>query len=139
MIDTEQRLKGAALRLADRSNHRLPAAAMERAIDAAGRNGLVLGGEQKAALAHIVRPRNLAMVTGYAGTGNSAMLGVAREAWEGAGYAVQGLAPSGIAAPNLESGSGNASRTIWTIEHHWEKGRDLIKLRTASDRERGVK
>src|SRR3546814_11712054 len=72
MIDTEQRLKGAALRLADRSNHRLPAAAMERAIDAAGRNGLVLGGEQKAALAHIVRPRNLAMVTGYAGTGQSA-------------------------------------------------------------------
>src|SRR3546814_16475734 len=80
MIDTEQRLKGAALRLADRSNHRLPAAAMERAIDAAGRNGLVPGGEQKAALAHIVRPRNLAMATGYAGNGKSAMLGVAREA-----------------------------------------------------------
>src|SRR3546814_4753237 len=126
MIDTEQRLKGAALRLADRSNHRLPAAAMERAIDAAGRNGLVLGGEQKAALAHIVRPRNLAMVTGYAGTGKSAMLGVAREAWEGAGYAVQGLALSGIAAQNLESGSGIASRT--RSEEHTSELQSLMRL-----------
>src|SRR3546814_19244789 len=110
MIDTEQRLKGAALRLADRSNHRLPAAAMERAIDAAGRNGLVLGGEQKAALAHIVRPRNLAMVTGYAGPGKSAMLGVALEAWAGAGSTVQGLALPCIAAQNLERATGITTR-----------------------------
>src|SRR3546814_13685720 len=54
------------------------------------------------------------------------MLGVAREAWEGAGYAVQGLALSGIAAQNLESGSGIASRTIAPIEHQWEQGRDLL-------------
>src|SRR3546814_6728485 len=66
------------------------------------------------------------MVTGYAGTGKSAMLGVAREAWEGAGYAVQGLTLSGIAAQNLESGSGIASRTIASIEHQWEQGRDLL-------------
>src|SRR3546814_18548631 len=95
---------------------------MERAIDAAGRNGLVLGGEQKAALAHIVRPRNLAMVTGYAGTGKSATLGVAREAWEGAGYAVQGLALSGTAAQNLESGSGIASCTIPATKPNREQG-----------------
>src|SRR3546814_8956031 len=54
------------------------------------------------------------------------MLGVAREAWEGAGYAVQGLALSGIAAQNLESGSGIASSTIASIEHQWEQGRDLL-------------
>src|SRR3546814_18108565 len=95
MIDTEQRLKGAALRLADRSNHRLPAAAMERAIDAAGRNGLVLGGEPKAALAHIVRPRNLAMVTGYAGTGKTATMCFARQAWGGPGFAQIGGASCG--------------------------------------------
>ncbi|MBC9031830.1 Ti-type conjugative transfer relaxase TraA [Sphingomonas sp. JC676] len=126
MIETEQRLERAALRLADRSDHSLPAAAIDRAIDAAGSNGLILGGEQKAALDHITGPRDLAIVTGYAGTGKSAMLSVARDAWSRAGYEVQGLALSGIAAENLESGSGIASRTIASIEHQWEQGRDLL-------------
>ncbi|RYY24579.1 MAG: Ti-type conjugative transfer relaxase TraA [Sphingomonadales bacterium] len=126
MIETEQRLERAALRLADRSDHSLPAAAMDRAIDTAGSNGLILGGEQKAALDHISSPRDLATVTGYAGTGKSAMLSVARDAWCRAGYEVQGLALSGIAAENLESGSGIGSRTIASIEHQWEQGRDLL-------------
>ncbi|POA50721.1 hypothetical protein C1884_30745, partial [Pseudomonas sp. GW460-R15] len=65
----------------------------------------------------------------YAGTGKSAMLGVAREAWEGNGYAVRGVALSGIAAENLESGSGIASRTIASLEHQWEQGRELLTNR----------
>ncbi|MES2443797.1 MAG: Ti-type conjugative transfer relaxase TraA [Pseudomonadota bacterium] len=126
MIETEQRLERAALRLADRSDHSLPAAAMDRAIDAAGSNGLILGGEQKAALEHITGPHDLAIVTGYAGTGKSAMLSVARDAWSRAGYDVHGLALSGIAAENLESGSGIASRTIASLEHQWGQGRGLL-------------
>ena len=126
MIETEQRLERASLGLADRSDHSLPAAVMDRAIDTAGSNGLVLGGEQKAALDHITGPRDLAIVTGYAGTGKSAMLSVARDAWCRAGYEVQGLALSGIAAENLESGSGIASRTIASIERQWGQGRDLL-------------
>jgi hypothetical protein len=43
--------------------------------------GLVLSGEQRDAFDHITE-RGLASVIGYAGTGKSAMLGVAREAWE---------------------------------------------------------
>src|SRR3546814_5138464 len=66
---------------------------------------LVLGGEQQAALEHIVGKGDLAIVVGYAGTGKSAMLGVAREAWEHQGYHVRGAALSGIAAENLEGGS----------------------------------
>lgn len=126
MIEVEQRLMNRAERLADRESHGLPTATLNDAIIAARSNGLVLGGEQKAALDHITAPGDLAIVTGYAGTGKSAMLSVARDAWNRAGYEVQGLALSGIAAENLESGSGIGSRTIASIEHQWGQGRDLL-------------
>jgi hypothetical protein len=89
----------------------------------------VLSGEQANALAHVMDGGDLGIVVGHAGTGKSAMLGVAREAWEAAGYQVRGVALSGIAAENLESGSGIASRTIASIEHGWEQGRDLLTSR----------
>ncbi|MFL9841167.1 Ti-type conjugative transfer relaxase TraA [Sphingomonas sp. ST-64] len=126
MIEVEQRLMSRAERLANRESHSLPTTTLNEAIIAAKSNGLGLGGEQKAALDHVTTPHDLAIVTGYAGTGKSAMLSVARDAWSGAGYEVQGLALSGIAAENLESGSGIASRTIASIEHQWEQGRDLL-------------
>jgi hypothetical protein len=95
----------------------------------AAQRGLVLSGEQKAAFEHVTEGRDLGVVVGYAGTGKSALLGVAREAWEEAGYRVQGLALSGIAAENLESGSGIASRTVASLEHQWAKDRELLDAR----------
>ena len=99
--------------------------------------GLVLSGEQADALAHVTDGRDLGIVVGHAGTGKSAMLGVAREAWEAAGYEVRGAALSGIAAENLESGSGIASRTIASMEHGWGQGRDLLTSARCSGHRRG--
>jgi len=129
MLEVEQRLQRGATALAGRAAHGIPAAAHDSAIAAAGMRGLVLGIEQQAALRHVIRSGDLASIIGYAGTGKSAMLGVARDAWEHAGYRVQGAALSGIAAENLEGGSGISSRTIASLEHQWSQGRDQLGSR----------
>ena len=129
MIEAEQRLHRAAELMADRERHEVRDADREAALALAERRGLVLSGEQAGALAHITGGRDLGVVVGHAGTGKSAMLGVAREAWEAADYDVRGVALSGIAAENLEAGSGIASRTIASMEHGWEQGRDLLTTR----------
>jgi len=129
MIETEQRLHRAAEMMAERERHEVNEADREAALTRAEKRGLVLSGEQADALAHVTDRRDLDIVVGYAGTGKSAMLGVAREAWEAAGYEVRGVALSGIAAENLESGSGIASRTIASMEHGWKNGRDMLTSR----------
>ncbi len=129
MIEAEQRLHRAAERIAERERHEVDDADRQAALARAEARGLVLSGEQAEALAHVADGRDLGIVVGYAGTGKSAMLGVAREAWEAAGYEVRGAALSGIAAENLESGSGIASRTIASLEHGWNQGRDALTAR----------
>ena len=129
MIEAEQRLHRAAELMAERERHEVNDRHRQAALAHAERRGLVLSGEQADALAHVTDGRDLSIVVGYAGTGKSAMLGVARGAWEAAGYEVRGVALSGIAAENLESGSGIASRTIASMEHGWGQGRDLLTAR----------
>ena len=129
MIETEQRLHRAAELMAERERREVSGRNREAALARAAARGLVLSSEQADALAHVTDGRDLGIVVGYAGTGKSAMLGVAREAWEDAGYTVRGAALSGIAAENLESGSGIASRTIASMEHGWSQGRDLLTSR----------
>jgi Ti-type conjugative transfer relaxase TraA len=125
MIETEQRLQRASELMAERERHRVD----EKDRAAALARGLVMTGEQRAAFDHVTGERGLSVGVGYAGTGKSAMLGVAREAWERAGFEVRGAALSGIAAEGLESGSGIASRTIASMEHSWAQGRDLLTSR----------
>jgi Ti-type conjugative transfer relaxase TraA len=129
MIEAEQRLHRAAELMAERESHEVRDADRRAALARAEACGLVLSGEQAEALAHVTNGRDLGVVLGHAGTGKSAMLGVAQEAWEAAGFEVRGVALSGIAAENLESGSGISSRTIASLEHGWEQGRDLLGSR----------
>ena len=129
MIAVEDCLHRASALMAERRAHRVSERDQRRALAHAAQRGLALSGEQKAAFEHVTQARDLGVVVGYAGTGKSALLGVAREAWEDAGYRVQGLALSGIAAENLEGGSGIASRTIASLEHQWSQGRELLDAR----------
>jgi Ti-type conjugative transfer relaxase TraA len=129
MIEAERRLHHAAERMAERERHKVNDADRRAALTRAEQRGLILSGEQSDALAHVTDGRDLSVVVGHAGTGKSAMLAVAREAWEAAGHEVRGVALSGIAAENLEGGSGIASRTIASMEHGWGRGRDLLTAR----------
>lgn len=129
MLMAEQRLAEAADRLGGQARHGVADQHRDHALGAAEARSLVLSTEQRGALEHITGREGLASVVGYAGTGKSAMLGVAREAWERAGYEVHGVALSGIAAENLESGSGISSRTIASMEYQWEQGRERLSSR----------
>jgi len=126
MIAVEARLERAGDELAGRAGHGVADRHRAGAIGGAERRGLVLSGEQRDAFDHVTGNAGLASVVGYAGSGKSAMLGVAREAWEGQGYTVRGAALSGIAAENLEGGSGIQSRTIASLEHAWGQGREQL-------------
>ncbi len=129
MIETEQRLQRASELMAERERHRVGEKDRAAALIHAEGRGLELTGEQRAAFEHVTGEQGLSVAVGYAGTGKSAMLGVAREAWERSGYEVRGAALSGIAAEGLENGSGIASRTIASMEHGWSQGRDLLTSR----------
>ncbi|RWE78111.1 Ti-type conjugative transfer relaxase TraA [Mesorhizobium sp.] len=129
MIETEQRLHHAAERMAGEGQYAVSDRDRTTALAHARQRGLVLSGEQSDALDHITDGRGLGVVVGFAGTGKSAMLGVARQAWAAAGYEVRGAALSGIAAENLENGSGISARTIASMEHNWAQGRDLLTAR----------
>ena len=126
MLAIEARLEQSAEALATGRDHGVSARLRDAALAASARRGLTLSVEQTQALEHVTGKEGLACVVGYAGSGKSAMLGVAREAWEAEGFTVRGAALSGIAAENLESGSGIASRTLASLDHQWEQGRDHL-------------
>ncbi|MEG5073112.1 Ti-type conjugative transfer relaxase TraA, partial [Microcoleus sp. B3-D2] len=126
MLETEQRLERATIRLEGRRSHAVPERYRELALANAKSRGMDLSAEQRGALEHVTSAKGVSNVIGYAGTGKSAMLGVACEAWQRAGYTVQGAALSGIAAEGLEQGSRIPSRTLASLEHQWGQGRELL-------------
>jgi Ti-type conjugative transfer relaxase TraA len=129
MLETERRMEQAAAALAGLERHGITMGSARQGKAEADQRGLVLGAEQTDALELVTNRGDLALVVGYAGTGKSAMLGVARATWEAERYTVRGLALSGIAAEGLEAGSGIPSRTIASLEHAWGQGRDELTNR----------
>ncbi len=109
MIETEQRLERATERDGERDRHGRQRTG-SRAARLAPPSGAacVLVGRAAHAFEHVTDASDLGVVVGYAGTGKSAMLGVARAAvGERRLSRPAALALSGIAAENLESGSGH--------------------------------
>ena len=126
MLAIEARLEQSAEALATVRDHGVSTRFRDAAMAASIRRGLTLSAEQAQALEHVTGTEGLASVVGYAGSGKSTMLGAAREAWEAEGLTVRGAALSGIAAENLEGGSGITSRTLASLEHQWEQRRDHL-------------
>jgi len=127
MVETEGRLERDAVALAQSRRHEVGPVSRMRAM--LSHPGTLFGRDQQAAWEHVLDGRDLAVVVGFAGTGKSTMLGVARAAWEDAGYRVRGAALSGIAAEGLEAGSGIPSRTLASLEFAWKDGRDELTAR----------
>ncbi|MBV9379208.1 MAG: Ti-type conjugative transfer relaxase TraA, partial [Streptosporangiaceae bacterium] len=125
MVAAERRMEDAAAELAGRRQHRVnDIMLLMTRLSAESK----LGEQQGQAVMHVLEGGDLGLVVGYAGTGKSAMLAVAREAWERSGYRVRGAALSGIAAESLEAGSGISSRTLASLEWGWAEGREADRL-----------
>ncbi len=90
-----------------------------------GRPGLL--DEQKEAARYLTQDGGaIRVLSGYAGTGKTRTLEVVREAYEKDGYRVLGASVAGIAAQNLEKGSGIKSDTV--AMRHLEMERSLGKV-----------
>lgn len=80
--------------------------------------------EQTAAVKHLIAEYGtIKVVEGWAGTGKTFMLNVARKAWENAGYRVHGAALAAKAADGLEEGSGIRSQTLHSLLYKLRDGR----------------
>lgn len=88
--------------------------------------GGTLSQEQRAALDHVLRDRQLSSVVGLAGAGKSTLLATAREAWTRQDVTVHGAALAGKAAEELENASGITSRTLASLELSWKNGYEPI-------------
>lgn len=119
MVETEARMLANAAAMADRHRHALTGTA--RSLMRSG-----LSGEQRDAAEILLEGGDLACLIGFAGSGKSTMLSEVRQQLADAGYNVRGAALSGIAAQNLQTGSGIEARTLASLRYAWEDGNDRL-------------
>ena len=121
MLAVENTLMEQTQALQQRTQHGVRTADLEVAIFARA-----LSTEQQQALEFVTRAGDIKCLVGYAGTGKSYLLGAAKDVWERSGYRVRGVALSGIAAQNMEQGSGITSRTVASQLYRWGQDNDHL-------------
>jgi len=100
-------------------------AALARSAVEAGQ-GFELSAEQGRIVQRLVTSdRQLDAVLGPPGTGKTTLMRAARAAWEAEGYVVAGAATAAVAAQNLATESGIASRTVAQWVHRISSGDGL--------------
>lgn len=111
MHELERGMVGDAGALRASVAHRIDGPALGKAMgDFEARKGFALSADQRGALAAMTQGGDFATVQGAAGTGKSASMEAAADAWRASGFRVRGMAPSGKAAAelanaNIESGT----------------------------------
>ncbi|MCS5712806.1 Ti-type conjugative transfer relaxase TraA [Candidatus Berkiella aquae] len=121
MIEMEHHMLNQAYELHTKQGH---AVNLEAATQAVTSSNLNEG--QRTAFNHIINTGDLKIVTGFAGTGKSTLMKVAREAFENSGYHVRGACFSGIATKGLEKEAGIKSATVDSCLLQWEQGREQL-------------
>lgn len=112
MRNLEEKLVSDAGELRAGNTHQISETSLQKAIQGfEQRKGWSLTNDQRDALKAMASGGELAIIQGAAGTGKSAAVEVAADAWREAGYRVRGLAPSGKAAAEL-AGAGIETDTI---------------------------
>jgi Ti-type conjugative transfer relaxase TraA len=125
MLRVEERMAELAFEMAATDHHSVRDVVFALSISRHGD----LSSEQWEAVRQMTSPRDMEVVAGFAGTGKSATVAAAKDAWEASGYRVRGTALSGIAAENLERSSGVESRTLASWELAWRDGKAEISSR----------
>jgi Ti-type conjugative transfer relaxase TraA len=97
--------------------------------DAKALDRSALSDEQKVATTRMLSDGDLSCLVGYAGAGQSTLLHEVRSQLASQGYNIRGAALSGIAAENLEQGSGIRARTLASWAYAWKEGRDMLGSR----------
>ncbi len=132
MIAVEQQmLARAEKRIADRQ-HVLPAEAVGAAVQRYEQTkGFTLAQEQRVAVDHLTQKEGgVSILAGRAGTGKTSTIGAAVEAWQEAGYQVQGLSTAWQAAKKLQAESGIQSRSIQSFLGQLRHGKTSLSQKS---------
>jgi Ti-type conjugative transfer relaxase TraA len=115
MLRVQERIGEIASAMAAGAHHPV----LENALNSALSRHPKLSVVQQEAVRQMTSPRNVEAVAGLTGSGKSAAIAAAKDAWEGSGYRVRGATPRGLAAENLEKYSGVESKTLASWESGW--------------------